>query len=388
MEEKAQTNAKIAVHAAKSDVGVAADKWTPQDRSNKTNALALSEEKTMMNEEDISVKPKDRGKQKIGGHLAPIQLEGTDTKARRPLLPSLAGEMEFNRNRRKQKLGDRLAEIAELRDKIQQERAALDASIAAAAEAERRKAAKLIKKPTKAEELLARLTAPSKKSNVSTLSHSASVPDGLVSEYSPRKTEVTDVSGHEEPIDGKPSSAPIISEVEADPNLATFIKIDQKLEELGKEESNVEGEFEHFVKIEKTIKSIKSVERKANNREKSREIERKRRLLNEKEGKRKGPPADEPQNQYDYYATRIEKVARGFVGRRFAIRHRKEVTKAVVVLQSGFRGMFARSRVRRLRTRYNAATYIQANYRGWKARVSYFSLYDSRLFDHLYLYRG
>lgn len=428
IDQPSETNGKIAVHAQFSDVGVASAKWIPEEEA--ANKLASAQSELMTGTVDSSVVPRERGKQKLGGHLEVIQLEGTETKARTPLIPSLAGEMEFNRARRKKKLGDRLSEIAELREKIQQEKAALDKSVADTAAAERRKHAKSVKKTTKTEDLLSRL------GGKKTVHHSASVgsvgslqhgdslkhpgtaPEGSrsligsegsagdsgdplrsasagtvsreeaknLSDISAIPAEMEKLSidsgsnegltpegSTEDPANGVIVSVPKEPEDPFAPKytpkqVETKKVMHNKLEEMGSEEEVLGKELYHLSKVDKNIRSLKNVERKSNNREKSREIERKRRLLTEKEGRRKGPPVDEPTNQYDYYVTRLQKCARGFVGRRFAKRHRMQVDAASVKLQAGFRGMFARTRVRTMRLRYNSATHIQANYRGWKAR--------------------
>lgn len=435
--EKARTSAKIATHAAASDVGVEEERWMPDAESAAKLAAAQSK---MLEKSDEDAVPRERGKQKIGGHLNPIKAKGAHSKSRIPLIPNLAGEMEFNRARRKQTLGDRLNEIAQLRDKIQQERQALEDSVAAAAEAERRKQRKMVKKPTKSEMLLSRLaggsSSLSKKPDESHMLHSMSMtslgssegqtgvvlsqtlPNPLVSmddataekntsepdadsgvrntfsadstmrdhNLSKALADISIVEGKESSIDSggiegsfgtgsqESGSAPTTPSQDLQRKKYEEVqnRITEKLQELDAQGTEYATELEHITKIDKKINKIKVVERKANNMEKSREIERKRRNLTEKEAVRKGPPPDELANQYDYYSTRIQKMIRGFVGRRFVARYRIRLGNAVAKIQAGLRGLFSRNRVRRLRREFYCATYIQKNFRGWKARVSTF----------------
>lgn len=126
----------------------------------------------------------------------------------------------------------------------------------------------------------------------------------------------------------------------------------------------------HFVQDEVRINTIKTAERQQKNRELSRDIERKRRLLTPEEGLRLGPAPEDPANMYDYYAIKVQSTIRGFIARCWIRWFRAMSIKAATKLQAVMRGWFGRSRVRRLRKYYNAARVIQKNFRGWSTRVS------------------
>lgn len=147
----------------------------------------------------------------------------------------------------------------------------------------------------------------------------------------------------------------------------------QKTEELKKlhvEEIHSNQKRNHFVQDESRIAAIKEAERFQKNRELSRDIERKRRLLTAKEGVRIGPAPEDPANMYDYYAIKVQSTIRGFIARCWVRWFRAISIKAATKLQAVMRGWFGRMRVRRIRKYYNAARAIQKNFRGWFTRVS------------------
>jgi hypothetical protein len=115
---------------------------------------------------------------------------------------------------------------------------------------------------------------------------------------------------------------------------------------------------------------VKTAERASKNRELSRDIERRRRLLKPEDGIRIGPPPEDPANMYDYYAIKVQCVIRGFIARCWIKWFRAMSIRAATMLQSAMRGWFGRMRVRRIRKYYNAARVIQKNFRGWFTRVS------------------
>lgn len=149
-------------------------------------------------------------------------------------------------------------------------------------------------------------------------------------------------------------------------------EIESDLQELNLEYHSKKKELDNIQRDDEQISTLKEQERWLKNREKSREIERKRRLLTEEEGSRKGPPPNDPPNVYDYYATRIQALIRGFITRCFAKWFRRVSTTASIQLQKIVRGGLGRLRVKRIRVRYKAATDIQRNFRGWKTRVGFF----------------
>jgi hypothetical protein len=63
-----------------------------------------------------------KGRDKVGGQLAPIEVRGSESRPRKPMRPNLAGDLEFTRHRQKLSLSDRLREIAELKDAVDMEK--------------------------------------------------------------------------------------------------------------------------------------------------------------------------------------------------------------------------------------------------------------------------
>lgn len=142
------------------------------------------------------------------------------------------------------------------------------------------------------------------------------------------------------------------------------------LKKLNVENIHSNQKLHHFLHDEQRIGTIKDAERMQKNRELSRDVERKRRLLTPQEGVRIGPPPEDPPNMYDYYAIKVQSTIRGFIARCWIKWFRAMSIKAAIKLQAVMRGWFGRSRVRRLRKYYNAARVIQKNFRGWSTRVS------------------
>jgi hypothetical protein len=144
----------------------------------------------------------------------------------------------------------------------------------------------------------------------------------------------------------------------------------EELRQLNTQEIQSVQRLNHSVQDEARIIQIKSAERHQKNRELSRDIERKRRLLGPKDGVRVGPPPEDPENMYDYYAIKVQSTIRGFIARCWIKWFRAMSIKAAIIVQSSMRGWFGRMRVRRIRKYYNAARIIQKNFRGWFTRVS------------------
>lgn len=144
----------------------------------------------------------------------------------------------------------------------------------------------------------------------------------------------------------------------------------EELRQLHTDEIHAVQKLSHSVQDEARIFQIKTAERGQKNRELSRAIERKRRLLAPKDGVRFGPPPEDPANMYDYYAIKVQSTIRGFLARCWIKWFRAMSIKAALILQSAMRGWFGRMRVRRIRKYYNAARTIQKNFRGWSTRVS------------------
>lgn len=142
-----------------------------------------------------------------------------------------------------------------------------------------------------------------------------------------------------------------------------------ELRRLARAEIETRQALDHSVRDEHTIVRLKGLEQAQKNRERSRDIERKRRLLDEAAGRRQGPPPEDLHNVYDYYAVRVQSAIRGYLARCWMRWYRSVSQKACRVLQAAMRGWFGRMRVRRIRQHYFAACTIQKNFRGWSTRV-------------------
>ena len=125
---------------------------------------------------------------------------------------------------------------------------------------------------------------------------------------------------------------------------------------------------DHFITDQAKINTLKAQDREVNNKEKSRNIERRRRLLTEEEGERKGPAPDDPLNVYDYYAVRVQTCIRGWLVRVWMRWYIVVSKQATSVLQAAVRGWLGRIRVRLIKTRFKAAQLIQKIFRGWYTR--------------------
>ena len=147
-------------------------------------------------------------------------------------------------------------------------------------------------------------------------------------------------------------------------------ELEKQIHDLKNDEILSRQALSHYIQDEENVTTFKELEQKAVGRERSREIERKRRLLTEEEGQRTGPPPEEHSNVYDYYALKLQRTSRGWLARCWFRWYRNMSLKAALMVQATMRGWFGRMRVKRIRLHYNAATYIQKNFRGWRTRVS------------------
>lgn len=100
----------MSLHAAKGGVGVEEQPWHPPEVDKAFFAHSDKLEKS-----DKSLSAKSRGKDKIGGLLAPLEAKGAETRAHYPLKVNLNGNMEFRNARKKKTIGDRLEEITKLK---------------------------------------------------------------------------------------------------------------------------------------------------------------------------------------------------------------------------------------------------------------------------------
>lgn len=147
------------------------------------------------------------------------------------------------------------------------------------------------------------------------------------------------------------------------------------VQKLDQDALQLQRKVHHYEMENVKTLAVKEAGRASKNKELSRDIERKRRLLTKAEGVRVGPPQQDDANMYDYYAIRLQATIRGWLARCWIKWFKKMSTKAAIKLQSTIRGWLGRLRVRRIRTRDRAATLIQKNFRGWLTRVSGGMLY-------------
>jgi len=142
------------------------------------------------------------------------------------------------------------------------------------------------------------------------------------------------------------------------------------VQKLDQDALQLQRQVHHYEMENVKTLAVKAAERASKNKELSRDIERKRRLLTKEEGVRVGPPQQDDANMYDYYAIRLQATIRGWLARCWIKWFKKMSTKAAIKVQSTIRGWLGRLRVRRIRNRDRAATLIQKNFRGWLTRVS------------------
>ena len=137
---------------------------------------------------------------------------------------------------------------------------------------------------------------------------------------------------------------------------------------LNQEEQKILLALNHIEHDDDRMLGLKGVERKQDGAERSREIERKRRLLTKEEGKRRGPPPIESKNAYDWYATKCQSIIRGWLARCYRRWYRVASYKACMAIQATMRGKLGRIKVAKYRKEYFACTQITKIYRGYKAR--------------------
>jgi hypothetical protein len=257
--------------------------------------------------DDPSITAITRNKERTGGALAKIIPASGTSRTHKPLHPNTANDIEFKNTRKKKTTGDRLAEITALKEKIAQEKMMLERS----------------------QSEIDAMSSPTKKKS---------------SRSGKRRKE---------------KDTPAFSAEDLELQRLQFEADAVRLEKM-KADSHGKG-----------ISNIKAVHRNAEVKDRSREIERKRRLLNEEEAKRRGPPDDEPENGYDYYATRAQTMVRQWLAIRFVKWFRFEANRASKLIQTRVRGMCARVRARRMHKEKKAAIEIQRNFRGMSSRVSF-----------------
>jgi len=373
-----------APHAANSDVGLADDVWQPVE--NPKDNLASSKYLEKVDEDVDSVR---RGEGKIGGQLAPLMTKGVETRIRKPMRGSVGSQLEFNRYRRKRMLSERLAEIDQLRRDIQNQKEALD-DVRKKTMQKRREQSKNDTSSRNASPLRSKSAGGMDTNRPKSVGFD--VVGGLNTQPLP---DISTYSGDEvagspttnslaapavlalDPVKGQAIAVRDVSFIDIEPKdgndpmaiiRATATKQDQGLDLLKEEEKKIMRELEHIDADDFRMLDVKTEERRATGVERSRDIERKRRLLTAKEGKRKGPPPPEASNAYDWFATRCQSTIRGWLARCFTKWYRQAIRKACQIIQAAIRGKLGRLRVAKFRLEYFAAQQITKIYRGYKAR--------------------
>jgi hypothetical protein len=346
--------------------------------------------------EDDSVRPRKRGEGKSGGALAEMTAHGTEGRARKPIKASISSNMDFNRFRNITSLNERIAEISKLKEelavmkasskdnsrKAQVVRSALsnqmvgvsrstssldpppDHTIGTSIKIDPKKAPDSFFANISGKNISRELReSPSEESKLfhSTNTESSSKITSFKKEGKKNGTLPTQKIVAVESRSAKESSIQLSEVVESNGII---------LKELVVEETKANRQLHYYNKDEEIIYGLKLQERDYRKTDRSRDIERKRRLLSEEEGKREGPPSEDNPNVYDYYAIRVQSLIRGWLVRCWVRWYRHVSLKACILIQSALRGWFGRVRVKRMKKQYRAAVMIQKNFRGWNTRVS------------------
>ena len=419
IDQPSATDRAFAPHAAKSDVGLAATPWLPQAEDPDPylhNDLLAASDPTV-----IAVK---RGKDKVGGVLHSLQTQGVETRPRRMLPPTLGTGIEFSRSRKKKTLGERLNEIAVLKAAIEKEKEAL----ARMAEMEKQHSKRGSRKNTPFRSPSRGLSRGSVRSELEEGDDEGKRPttslsfserssdlgqgslgelrgtdgeesvvvegrDGAAPEELSNSDDVlmfslsqeskvssnnfdfavidsTASNSKHQAIDGQsPSIAPTINVSSSIfPNMKKVKEGYDEYKELVEEENLKSRQLYHLEKDQAAVDKLKIDERKDTNSERSREIERKRRLLTKEEANRTGPPKEEGENVYDYFAIKVQSCIRGWLARCWFKWFVRASSKAAICIEAGMRGSLVRMRIAKYKKIYNSATNIQKVFRGYKAR--------------------
>lgn len=397
LSEPSQTTFTYAPHALQGGIGMAETGWAPPILSAQQQLEALNERKPSkyVREVDDTVNPKLRGQAKSGGELQPAESRGTTTRPHKPIKASISSKVDFNRFRQIQTLGDRLEEVSRLKQEL---------------EAARRRAGS-DSMETATQAIRSALTnqggiggmSPSAKPKTLSLD-TKDFPDGFLANLDPnakplkkldfskvlgepgQEVQLHDRSASSAPpsreggsrkLPGRPSSKqgsrPSSSSSEFPTAEITIDKppFDESvLKQAVIEETAVRRKLTKLTEEEKITNSLKRHEVDQKAQQRARDIERKRRLLSEADGRSVAIPLEDEPNVYDFYATKLQSTVRGWLVRRWVAWYREVSAKAAIVAQSLIRGWLGRLRVRKIRRDFQAATIIQKNFRGWMSRVS------------------
>jgi len=128
---------------------------------------------------------------------------------------------------------------------------------------------------------------------------------------------------------------------------------------------------------EKQRADFKKVEKRSQDTRRARELERKRRMLDENQIL----PEDEEEaiTLEDISATSIQRISRGRQARSFYRKYKELCERSATIIQGGTRGMFDRNIVRERRKEQWASTTIKRLYRGRMARMEFKHLLNQRM---------
>jgi hypothetical protein len=387
---------KYAPHAKNSDIGTKKDAWLPSQVP--PGAVEQSELLAHVDQQADGFK---RGDGKFGGQLVPIETKGVDTRIRKPLRGNVGSQMEFRRFRKKKMLSDRLDEIAELRKSIEDQKAALAALDKKASRKQSRQMSMSMSSGGDGQGLMGTMSMPTtpakgagRPKSVSIAEDSQTSPERKMGDAgdnngmgedsfdnnNQQQPGVFPVSAMSQSVDGGLAAMASIMTDEtkdsdaarpltpADKRKKDVVKLDATVVRLEEEEKKITLELSHISKDEQRMLEIKEADRLLYGQERSREIERKRRLLSKAEGVRKGNPPPEAQNAYDWYAKRCQSVIRGWLARCYSRWYKQASRKASTVIQATARGKLGRMRVKKKKLQSYAQTQISKIYRGYKAR--------------------
>jgi len=172
-----------------------------------------------------------------------------------------------------------------------------------------------------------------------------------------------------------------IRQVEAKTRVAAVKKRREEIELAKREvlarEKELEIKTRDLKEKEEQRKYFKQVEKRSQDARRARELERKRRKLDENTVL----PEDEEEaiTLEDVSATSIQRISRGRQARKFYRDYREICERASTILQGGARGMFDRKIVRERRLEQWASTTIKRLYRGRLARMEFQHLLAERI---------
>lgn len=300
------------------------------------------------------------------------------------MIPNLAGRIDFNRDRSKRLLKKKLNDIHELKEKL---RAAINKEEKLLADAGVKLSPIVSDGPSKDSidsnrdrtiyydkssplTVIAPMSPLTRKAGYFKTKKSSTAPSkiGFVSDENINLSKPASIN--EKLLSSDDSST--ISDAKV--LVETELSLDnnkKELKVLDMEDYQLKHRLKHINEDEKQINNLKKIQRQQDNTEKSRMIERKRRLLSYLQGQRKVPLNDDHvPNIYDYYAVRIQKTIRGWLSRLYTAWFREMSWISIIMIQKLLRGWLCRLKVHRNRLREKSAKQVQRMFRGWITRVS------------------